>query len=125
MRVIAQDDSFTGRSGTLVVHVTVTNTGNVTSDEVVFCYVKFSLVRMAVHSGLQLPIKEVKGFERLHDVRPGQSVNVTFDLNQHDLATRYSSAANARVDLSGAYEIFVGGNVDEAGARSESFVSAV
>jgi beta-glucosidase len=60
------------------VSVTVTNTGKRAADEVVQLYLHDVVASVA------RPIKELKGFRRVH-LRPGQSEIVAFDLGTKEL----------------------------------------
>jgi beta-glucosidase len=81
------------------VSVTVTNTGQRASDEVVQLYLH-DLV-----ASVTRPIKELKGFRRIH-LAPGQSTRVDFDLGPDELALW--NAQMKRVVEPGAFEIMVG-----------------
>ena len=63
----------------VAVSVDVTNTGKRAGDEVVQLYVR------STAAGLTRPLKELKGFHRLH-LQPGQRQTVTFDLAVSQLA---------------------------------------
>ena len=58
--------------------VTVTNSGSMAADEVVQLYIR-DMVAMPVR-----PIKELRGFERIH-LAPGESREVTFEINNEVL----------------------------------------
>ncbi|KAF5007104.1 hypothetical protein FDECE_6535 [Fusarium decemcellulare] len=56
----------------------ITNTGNATSDEIPQLYVS--------HGGENEPIRVLRGFERIENIAPGQSVRFTADLTRRDLS---------------------------------------
>jgi len=87
--------------GELKATVHVTNTGNVTGEEVVQCYVR-DLV-----GSVTRPVKELKGFEKI-TLKTGESKNVTFTITPDMLAFH-------RLDMTygtepGNYNLFIGGN---------------
>jgi beta-glucosidase len=91
---------LTGK-GELKATVHVTNTGNVTGEEVVQCYVR-DLV-----GSVTRPVKELKGFEKI-TLKTGESKNVTFTITPDMLAFH-------RLDMTygtepGDYKLFIGGN---------------
>jgi len=91
---------LTGK-GEIKATVHVTNTGNVTGEEVVQCYVR-DLV-----GSVTRPVKELKGFEKI-TLKAGESKNVTFTITPDMLAFH-------RLDMTygtepGNYKLFIGGN---------------
>jgi beta-glucosidase len=91
---------LTGK-GEIKATVHVTNTGNVTGEEVVQCYVR-DLV-----GSVTRPVKELKGFEKI-TLKAGESKNVTFTITPDMLAFH-------RLDMTygtepGNYNLFIGGN---------------
>jgi beta-glucosidase len=87
--------------GELKATVYVTNTGNVTGEEVVQCYVR-DLV-----GSVTRPVKELKGFNKI-SLKAGESKNVTFTITPDMLAFH-------RIDMTygtepGNYKLFIGGN---------------
>ncbi|WP_026486914.1 glycoside hydrolase family 3 C-terminal domain-containing protein [Caldanaerobius polysaccharolyticus] len=89
-----------GAEGKVTVSVKVENIGSVASDEVVQMYVS------AVASRVKRPIKELKGFKRIH-LLPGQSQVVRFLLPVSDLAFWDVTRDKFCVE-SGCYKIMVG-----------------
>ncbi|EDQ84789.1 uncharacterized protein MONBRDRAFT_39142 [Monosiga brevicollis MX1] len=78
--------TFTSTLRSTTYTATVTNTGSVGGDEVVFAFYKpksESLKTLPV--GNPVPIKEIFGFQRVA-LGPGQSTQVTFELNAETLA---------------------------------------
>jgi beta-glucosidase len=67
------------RDGTLRVSVDITNTGNITGEEVAQLYVGYG------GSRVDRPIKELKGFSKVH-LAPGQTKRVNFVLMAKQLA---------------------------------------
>ena len=88
----------------LKVSVRVTNTGKVSGDEVAQLY----LTRVS-ESGTVHPIRRLIGFERLRDLAPGESENVTFDVNPGDLEIYMESAGRKFIEP-GTYRIYAGGS---------------
>lgn len=60
------------------VTATITNTGNATSDEIPQVYVGLG--------GENEPVRVLRGFERIEDIQPGQSVTFTAELTRRDLS---------------------------------------
>lgn len=81
------------------VSVTVTNTGKRAADEVVQLYVRDVVASVA------RPIKELKGFRRVH-LRPGQSEMVSFELGKRELGLWDKHMKH--VVEPGVFEIMVG-----------------
>jgi beta-glucosidase len=69
----------TDRDGTVEVSVTVTNTGDRASDEVVQLYTRQQASRV------KQPLRQLRDFRRIH-VAAGEGVTVRFDLRAADLA---------------------------------------
>jgi len=87
-------------TGTINASVDVKNTGSTASDEVVQLYVH------AQASKLDRPIKELRGFERIH-LSPGETKKVTFPLKASDLRV-WDVTTNRYVVETGNYDIMVG-----------------
>ncbi len=87
-------------TATLTVAVTVTNSGPVAGAEVVQLYVR------DVEASVLRPIKELKGFEKVH-LAPGESQTVTFRLGKRAFAFWDETLCDWRVET-GAFEILVG-----------------
>ncbi|KAF4456402.1 beta-glucosidase [Fusarium austroafricanum] len=68
------------------VTATITNTGNVTSDEVPQLYVGLG--------GENEPIRVLRGFDRLENIAPGQSVMFNAQLTRRDLSNWDTNAQN-------------------------------
>lgn len=81
------------------VSVSITNTGKRAADEVVQLYVRDVVASVA------RPIKELKGFHRVH-LRPGQSEMVSFELGKKELGL-WDKHMKYVVEP-GAFEIMVG-----------------
>jgi beta-glucosidase len=86
---------------TLGVRAAVKNTGVVAGDEVVQLYVR------DVVGSLTRPVRELKGFRRVH-LEPGETEVVEFALAADELA--YYNNEEQRILEPGKFEIFVGGN---------------
>ena len=88
----------------LKVSVTVTNTGDVAGDEVPQLYIKRVSPSGTVH-----PIRRLIGFERLHDLVPGESRQAVFTVNPCDLEI-YMETEGRKTIEPGAYCIYAGGS---------------
>jgi beta-glucosidase len=86
------------------VTVTVTNTGSVVSDEVVQVYVNYQSGSVGNAS---VPLQQLVGFQRLHGVAPGASVDVAFDFTGADI--ELISPAGVMATNAGQYTVWVGG----------------
>ena len=92
-------------NGKISVSVDVTNTGSVSGDEVVQVYVK-----SPNGDGVNLPLKQLKGFKRTGEIAPGaKAENVTIDINIKDLHF-YDEATTSTYVPTGEYTIMVGGD---------------
>jgi beta-glucosidase len=85
---------------TLVVAVTVTNTGDTSGKEVVQLYVQ------DVEASVQRPEKELRGFRKV-DLAPGEKQTVRFELRERDFAY-YSPRYGRWMAESGEFQILVG-----------------
>ena len=88
----------------LEVSVSVKNIGDTVSDEVVQLYLKRVSESSTVH-----PIRRLIGFERLHDINPGESRRVSLSVKDTDLAI-YMENLGKRVVEKGDYEVYAGEN---------------
>ena len=91
------------RGGGLKVSVTVQNTGKTAGDEVAQLYIRRVSESETVH-----PIRRLIGFERLHDIAPGESRTAEFTVNPCDLEI-YMEKAGRKVIEPGKYMIYAGG----------------
>ena len=83
------------------VDLSVTNTGECTSDEVAQIY------GIPAASAVKKPLKQLMAFKRLHDVRPGETRQLHFDIPVSDFFV-YDTAAEKKIVESGEYGIFAG-----------------
>lgn len=83
------------------VRATVTNTGNVAGDEVAQLYVS-----LGGESGRNAP-KVLRGFERLRDVQPGESVEFVAELTRRDVSN-WDAGAQDWVVTADEKRVFVG-----------------
>lgn len=96
-------------NGDVIVKISVTNTGDTVSDEVAQVYMKRVSPSETVH-----PLRRLVGFERLHDVKPGETRELTFTVNPCDMAI-YMESLGERIVEAGDYVFYAGGNaLDEA-----------
>ena len=94
-----------GRSGNgLKVSVNIQNTGDVPGDEVVQLYIRRISPSQTVH-----PIRRLIGFERLHDISPGESRSAKFTVNACDLEI-YIEEEGRKLVEPGEYLIYAGGS---------------
>lgn len=91
-----------GSEDAVSVHVTVTNTGRVSGEEVAQLYVH------ANHSKVTRPIKTLKGFQKVA-LEPGESKELRFMLPASELAFWDVSRERYAVE-SGTYTLYVGGS---------------
>ena len=91
------------RGGGLKVSVTVQNTGKTAGDEVAQLYIRRVSESETVH-----PLRRLIGFERLHDIAPGESRTAEFTVNPCDLEI-YMEKAERKVIEPGKYMIYAGG----------------
>jgi beta-glucosidase len=89
--------------GKTTVSVTVTNSGQRASDEVVQLYIH------DVVSSVTRPVQELKGFRRIH-LAAGESKQVTFPLGFDELS--FYDVKMKRVVEPGRFEVMVGGSSD-------------
>ena len=90
--------------GGLRVSVNVRNAGDVCGDEVAQLY-----IRRVSPSGTAHPVRRLIGFERLHDIAPGECVRAEFTVNPGDLEI-YMESEGKKVIEPGAYVIYAGGS---------------
>ncbi len=79
----------------------ITNTGKVTSDEVVQLYVHKESSRV------KQPICQLKGFERIKNIKPGETREVSFTVNLKDL--RYYDVISRSMKLEDSVYLFMAG----------------
>ncbi|KIW47945.1 uncharacterized protein PV06_00593 [Exophiala oligosperma] len=80
--------------------VTVKNTGAVRGDEVVQLYVSYP-------PGSGEPVNQLRGFTRLHDLKPGASAEAGFTLQRRDLSV-WDVSSQTWTLLNGTYRIHFG-----------------
>ncbi len=90
--------------GGLKVSVCVKNTGKVTGDEVAQLYIKRVSASETVH-----PLRRLIGFERLHDLAPGDCRRTEFTVNPCDLEIYLEKTGNKAVEP-GKYLLYAGGS---------------
>ena len=95
--------------GTLSVKVDVTNTGPVAGSEVVQLYVGFG--NTAVNDSWKRSVKELKGFERVENLAPGETRTVQIDVPVSELAY-WDTAGKKWVVEAMVHELFVGPSAD-------------
>ncbi|MCD8013787.1 MAG: glycoside hydrolase family 3 C-terminal domain-containing protein, partial [Lachnospiraceae bacterium] len=103
--------SFTG----LELQLSITNFGACTSDEVVQIYVR------GPQSRIKKPIQRLIAFRREHDVRPGESREVSFSVPRTDLRI-YDVARADFIIEEGMYQIEVGASSGDIRLQKEIFL---
>ena len=88
----------------LKVSADVKNAGPVIGDEVVQLYIRRVSPSRTVH-----PVRRLIGFERLHDLVPGESRRVEFTVNPDDLEI-YDETEGRKLVEPGNYRIYAGGS---------------
>ena len=88
-----------GAGESITISTDITNTGDVTGDEIVQLYVH-------ANSSIKRPIKELKGFSRIN-LQPGSTKTVTFELKHEDLQYYNEDIKMFSVE-SGNVDIYIG-----------------
>lgn len=88
----------------LKINLTIKNTGNYDGDEVVQLYIK--------HNGINMPIKELKGFRRLH-LKKGMAQSISFRLKATDIQ-HYDSKLDDLGIIPGKIQLMIGPSSAEA-----------
>jgi hypothetical protein len=94
----------------ILVSVDVTNTGEITGDEVVQLYLSANFADPKARDVVPMPVKQLRGFERV-TLTPGQTESVTFILGPEELSFWSISDDSFRVEA-GIYTVRVGGASD-------------
>lgn len=89
---------------TLKIDLTIKNTGDYDGDEVVQLYIK--------HDGIDMPIKELKGFKRIH-LTKGAEQMISFNLKGSDIQ-HYNSKIDDLGIIPGKIQLFVGSSSTDA-----------
>ncbi len=93
--------SRTSFASKIIVTVTLKNIGEVAGKEVVQLYLA------APQSVLEKPVQELKGFAKTKLLQPGESQQLSFELDEHSLAS-FWSGISAWVADKGDYEVRIG-----------------
>ncbi len=88
-------------SKTLTVYVTVKNTGKVAGKEIVQLYLA------APSSRMEKPVHELKGFAKTRLLKPGESQQLSFELDERALAS-FWSGIDAWLADKGEYKVQIG-----------------
>lgn len=96
---------------TLLVKVTVKNTGDVAGKEVVQLYVGEATVSP------ENPVKELKGFEKV-DLQPGESRELTLELTKDSVA-HYDTARKKWIVKKGNYVVYLGSSLQDIRLQEE------
>ncbi len=86
------------QKASIKLNLTVTNSGNYDGDEVVQLYIK--------QSGGQFPLKELKGFKRLH-LKQGEKKAVNFELKHSDIQ-HYVEEVDDLATIKGKVQVMIG-----------------
>ncbi len=97
----------------LKVSVDVTNTGKTAGDEAAQLY-----IRRVSPSGTVHPLRRLIGFERLHDLQPGEHRTAEFTVHPCDLAI-YMEKEGRKIPEPGTYEIYAGGSCLDERVRTQ------
>lgn len=100
-------------SESLQATVEVTNTGDLSGEEVVQLYIR------DLHASVTRPVKELKGFEKIN-LKPGETKEVSFTIDREDLEF-YGLDMNWIVEL-GKFKVFIGTNSEEVKEASFDLV---
>ncbi len=107
--------AVTETGGSLQVSFTVTNTGSTPSDEVAQVYA------IAPESRVRKPLRQLVGFERLHNVLPGETRAVTLTIPTDEL--RFYDVISRRLMVEeGVYRFFAGPSSDVEATGAVCFV---
>ena len=87
------------RNGTVEAKVTVTNTGSRDADEVVQLYIR------DVQASISRPVKELKGFQRIH-LKAGESREISFPVTRQLLS--FYDAEGREILETGEFHIMTG-----------------
>ncbi len=98
---------------TLQVSVSVTNTGNFRTKEIVELYIR------DLYGSITRPIKELKGFKKI-DLAPGESRKVKFSLSAEDF--KFYDINMNYIAEPGEFEIFVGGSSNDKDLLKEKII---
>ena len=102
-----------GEGGALRVSVTVRNAGKATGDEVAQLYIRRLSPSKTAH-----PVRRLIGFERLHELAPGERRTAGFAVDPGDLAI-YMEEEGRKVIEPGRYLVYAGGSCLDERVRAE------
>ncbi|MGM0575795.1 MAG: glycoside hydrolase family 3 C-terminal domain-containing protein [Myxococcota bacterium] len=108
---LAVAEPTVGVDGTVSVSVDVTNTGPVAGSEVVQLYVGYD--DTSVDDAWGRPVKELRAFERVDDLAPGETRTVTLAVDVADLAYWDDDAGEWVVERM-THQLYVGPSADAA-----------
>ncbi|MCP4764187.1 MAG: glycosyl hydrolase [archaeon] len=95
------DKSSIDKNGSVNISVDVKNTGKIEGDEIVQMYVGYK------NSAVERHVKDLKGFGKLHSIKPGETKTLTLELRAKDLAYYNVEAKEWQVEAI-EYVIYVG-----------------
>ncbi len=108
------DKATANANDTVTITADVKNTGSVAGDEVAQLY-----ITVPGADGKKLPLKQLKGFERL-TLNPGETKTATFSLNIADVYF-FDEAKQQNYVIPGEYTAKVGANANDANAQQIKF----
>ena len=91
---------------TIPISLKVTNTGPITGSEIVQLYISFPTTSDLTH-----PPASLKAFTKLHDLNPGESREVKFNLDKYAVSYWEARVGSWSVDV-GEYRVAVGSSSD-------------
>ena len=103
--------SSTTFDGKVKAEVTVKNSGMVAGKEVVQLYLA------APVSGIEKPVQELKGFAKTNLLKPGESQQLSFDLDGRSIAS-FWTGKSAWMAESGVYEVRIGASSQDIRLKS-------
>jgi hypothetical protein len=102
--------TLTSEQASVLVGVAVTNTGEITGDEVVQLYLSAEFADPEARAAIPMPVKQLRGFQRV-TLAPGRSESITFALGPEELSVWSISDDRLRVEA-GEYTVRVGQSSD-------------
>ncbi|MBN1182170.1 MAG: glycoside hydrolase family 3 C-terminal domain-containing protein [Bacteroidales bacterium] len=103
-----------GTDESITISADITNTGDVTGDEVAQLYVH-------VNSSVKRPVKELKGFRRI-TLQPDSTKTITFELKHEDLQYYDEATRTFKVE-SGNVDIYIGSSSEDIRLDSQIVVT--
>lgn len=99
-------------SGTITADVTIKNSGKIPGKEVVQLYLS------APGSAIEKPLQELRGYAKTMVLQPGESQQLTFELDARSLCS-FRSGVSAWVADKGSYEVRIGASSKDIRLRTK------